>query len=299
MHIALVTCEMFPKLQDSEKHLMEALEKLDVKATPAVWNSSSIDWKNFDACLIRNTWDYYKRPEEFFAWLSSLEQKGVPVWNGSKTLKWNANKKYLFELSTLGIPVVPSLPPPLQWSENDFNRIQQYFMCKELVIKPLTSAGAHRTYRCSSWQEFLQKSEADGGPGLDLFAQPFLGFVQTHGESSLLFFGKSFSHAWHKLPKPGDYRVQSMYGGQYQIIEPDNKEIDICLKIFEYLDLKLDVWGEKLYYARFDFLRTPNGPLLSELELIEPDFALEYVPEASERLAFFLKSCMEDLSNQK
>ena len=48
-------------------------------------------------------------------------------------------------------------------------------------------------------------------PGRAL-AQPFLPSAQTEGEYSFVFFDRELSHALRKVPAPGDYRIQSMFG---------------------------------------------------------------------------------------
>jgi hypothetical protein len=49
--------------------------------------------------------------------------------------------------------------------------------------------------------------------------------IQTIGET-LSFFDKKFSHAVNKKPVDGDFRVQSLFGGQYTLVQPTTTLIE-------------------------------------------------------------------------
>jgi hypothetical protein len=95
--------------------------------------------------------------------------------------------------------------------------------------------------------------------------------VTAEGEDSFLYFDGEFSHALLKTAKPGDYRIQSLYGGAEQPYVPTSDEKAVAKAVLDTLDIPP-------LYARVDLLRGLNGRLaLIELEMIEPYL---YLPHA-------------------
>ena len=96
--------------------------------------------------------------------------------------------------------------------------------------------------------------------------------MTEEGEYSFLYFGGVFSHALIKTAKPGDYRIQSAFGGQETIYQPSAEELAGANDILATLD-------SPPLYARVDLLRGLDGDLaLIELEMIEPYL---YLPHAA------------------
>ena len=71
----------------------------------------------------------------------------------------------------------------------------------------------------------------------------------------------------------GDFRVQSNFGSNYQIYQPDVSLIETAVRIVK-------TFGENLLYARVDGIIKDGVFLLMELELIEPDLYFSHVSEA-------------------
>jgi len=97
-----------------------------------------------------------------------------------------------------------------------------------------------------------------------MMAQPFLPAIETEGELSFIFIDGAFCHALVKRAAPGDYRIQSTYGGVETAVDPSIADLDAAHAILGALDTPP-------LYARVDMLRAEDGGLvLMELELIEP-----------------------------
>jgi glutathione synthase/RimK-type ligase-like ATP-grasp enzyme len=58
-----------------------------------------VDWTEYDAVVIRSTWDYHTQVALFLEWVAYLEQVGVAVWNRPHVLKWNSDKILLKRLA--------------------------------------------------------------------------------------------------------------------------------------------------------------------------------------------------------
>jgi len=93
--------------------------------------------------------------------------------------------------------------------------------------------------------------------------QRFVPEVLAPGEWSLVFISGEYSHAVVKSPTPGDFRVQSQFGGTASAAEPGRRLIDAASVIF-------DALPERPLYARVDGTEDEDGFVLMEVELIEP-----------------------------
>ena len=112
----------------------------------------------------------------------------------------------------------------------------------------------------------------------ELLVQPFLPEVVGSGEWSAIFLGGAFSHSVLKRPAPGDFRVQEELGGRS---EPGTAPTSIRALG----EAALARVPGLVAYARVDAVVTPSGPLLMELELIEPALYLASSPDAGRRFA--------------
>lgn len=182
---ALVTWRGLPDLAADDRLLRDALVRRGVDASAVVWDDPRVDWSAFDAIVVRSTWDYHLRIDEFRAWIDRLD--GLPLWNPPAILRWNTHKAYLLDLAARGIDVVPTT-----------------YMPAGAVVKPAVSATAHRTM-------FLD---------YDLLIQPFVPEVAREGELSFVFLGRAFSHAVRKRPRADDFRVQPEFGGSVEPYAP-------------------------------------------------------------------------------
>ena len=71
MQVALATCAGVPPEFDDDELLAEALRSRGCGAEFADWADPDVDWQRFDLVVIRSTWDYTHRREEFLAWRKS------------------------------------------------------------------------------------------------------------------------------------------------------------------------------------------------------------------------------------
>ena len=117
--VALATCREFPLLDDEDRLLLPALAALGIDAMPAVWTDDTVDWASFDAVVLRETWDYSGDRPAFLAWVHRVAAVSQ-LLNPASVVEWNTDKRYLRDLASAGVPVVPTvfLEPgddPTQW----------------------------------------------------------------------------------------------------------------------------------------------------------------------------------------
>ena len=255
-------------------NMMDALrgpfEARGYRVEDVSWDNPKADWSVYDAVLIGTTWDYWDRQDEFLAALEQIESQTC-LFNGSALVKWNIRKTYLRELETKGAKLIPTL-----WldsvNEAAAKAAFDTLGSDDLVFKRQVGAGAKDQHRITRGEPIPEMRHP-------MMVQPFLSMIQTEGELSFIFIDGDFCHALIKRAQPGDYRIQSTYGGREEKIDPSADDLAVARAIISALD-------EPPLYGRVDMLRGPDGSLLlMELEVIEPYLYPIEGPELGERLA--------------
>lgn len=248
----------------SDDELVHApLQQFGWQIDSVPWRKDNIDWAQYDAVLIRTTWDYHSDPEKFLQKLEEISSSGTLLLNPLDLVTWNIHKTYLFDLEQKGIRIVPSL-----WPQR-IDREQLYFALddfgsNEIIVKPLISAGARNTFRISCYQESSIARIVEILKDTECVIQPFIPNVITEGEFSVFYFGGSYSHTVLKTPKQQDFRVQEEHGGFIRSVIADPV-------LLEYSQQVLNLLESTPFYARVDWVRGDDGKFhLMELELIEP-----------------------------
>lgn len=257
--------------------LFEPLAKLDWLVEEIPWNRHNIEWSRFDAVVIRSTWDYQITPDKFLSTLEEIESV-TKLYNPVDICRWNLNKRYLRDLQSKGIQIIPTY-----WleglSKHSIESVFQASATKRLVAKPLIGANANDTF------VLTLENPASWNGAISVFAdrevmlQPFIDSIQVEGEYSLFYFGGHFSHAVVKRPAEGDYRVQEEHGGIIASVNPDQDLIRAGAQAIKAIE-------KTLLYARVDLVKLESGqPALIEMELIEPSLYFEHCPNSAEMFA--------------
>ena len=277
--------EMPPQFIDDQR-LIEALGRRGVEAVAIPWDEPGVDWAAFDAVVIRSTWDYARRRDEFVAWCESV---GPPLYNCAALVRWNSDKRYLADLAAAGVPVVetgfvgPDAPVP------ELNG--------EVVVKPTVSAGGRDSGRFGPSAHDLGREliEAIKASGRTAMVQPFHPSVDTIGETAVLCIDGEPVHVLRKravlrpdevapVRDDGVGAAEVMYDpGLVTPGEADHDELELAREVVAEVERRFDYLP---LYARVDMIRDPAGaPVLLELEAIEPNFYLDQVPATAAAIA--------------
>jgi glutathione synthase/RimK-type ligase-like ATP-grasp enzyme len=148
----------------------------------------------------------------------------------------------------------------------------------QVVVKPVISASAYETRRIkqatrqqNDWLKAMLTTRA-------MMVQEFIPEIQSGGEWSLIFAGMEFTHAVHKLPRHGDFRVQEEHGGVHSLASPPPEALTMAQAI-------LRRFAPDAVYCRADIVMRHDHATLMELELIEPLLHFELAPEAADVMA--------------
>lgn len=276
---ALLSMDSLENFHTYDKLLVEPMSKLGWIAEEVSWRNEKVDWNDYDAVIVRSTWDYQNDSEKFLKVLEKINNSSAHLENELELMKWDMNKKYLYDLERKGVRIVDTI-----W-EKSFNPniAYEYFEklnTGEIIIKPNISANADNTFRLSkeNLNGHLYEIEKIFAQR-DFMVQPFMKNIINEGEYSLFYFNGEFSHAVLKTPKEKDFRVQEEHGGIFKSITPSEEQKAIASNIVNKLSaLPL--------YARTDLVRTKDNDFaLMELELIEPSLYFNRDIKSPERFA--------------
>jgi glutathione synthase/RimK-type ligase-like ATP-grasp enzyme len=281
--LALASCAHLPGIHPDDVHLAAALSRQGVEPVACTWSDPSLDWSGFDAVLIRTTWDYFQRYDEFLQWLEGLP---VPTINARPLLRWNSDKRYLLELAERGVDIVPARVA----AKDELAALLADMAGQDLVVKPTVSGGAWNTVRGIAGEPDFVQTVAALPSTHDYLVQAFVPEVARDGEWSLLYFDGVYSHAVLKRAASGDFRVQSQFGGSIQTPQPDRA---MLASAGWSLAAVAALGFADHAYARVDGVVVDGRFRLMELELIEPALFLAQRPEAAETFAHNLRRRLE------
>lgn len=267
MKVVLVSCAALPKGDGDDDPLLDALVRDGVDASWAVWGEPV----EADLVVLRATWDYTERLDEFLTWCDSVPALANPA----RVIRWNVDKSYLVELAGRGVPVVPTtvVEPgeDPRWPSGEF------------VVKPTVGAGSRGAGRFTGHAEALAHLRS-----LDVRAlvQPYVSSVDEHGETALVFFAGEYSHSFHKGPMLAQGLEESDTGlytvERLKAVEPSAAQLGLAGQVLDTAAELLSLSRKDFLYARVDVVEGDDGtPLLLELELTEPTLGFRYTGEES------------------
>jgi hypothetical protein len=271
---------------EPDRGLKTELETAGARVEDVSWDDPGADWSAFDVVVVRSTFDYSQRRDEFLAWADSLDGR---LHNPPSVLRWNSDKRYLSDLASAGLPVVPTIfvspggrLPPLDG---------------EVVVKPAVSAGGRDTGRFAPGAHDAARALVVDitQSGRVAMLQPYLPAVDERGETALVFVAGELSHVLGKRAVLAPDEVAPVrddeIGAAEVMYDEDlvragdatGAERELAGAIVAAVAKR---FGAPPLYARIDLLADADGaPTLLELELVEPALYLAEAPVAAQHLA--------------
>ena len=251
------------------------------------WDDPGIDWSSYDLVLISSTWDSVDRPDEYLGWARSVPR----LVNPPEVVAWNLDKRYLADLESVGLPIVPTTwigpgdPPPTMPPG-------------DVVVKPSVSAGGRSTawYSADRGDLALDHLRALQRAGATVMVQGHVPGVASVGEIKGVYVGGVASHAVRvggllvrdagTMERPWEQPVPVVAA------VPSAAERAVGDAVVAELSRR---FGRVPVYARVDLVLDAVGaPRILEVELIDPMLFLGLADGAAVRLAQALLSARRD-----
>lgn len=274
---------------EDDQILMDACLSLGLKVDRKSWDDPEYDWSSTKTVIFRSTWDYFDRFSEFEQWLEKIKLLTQFI-NPQELVFWNVEKTYLMDLQAKGIKIIPTEIVEIG-TRKRLRDMADAHGWEEIVIKPTVSATARDTHRLS--HEMLNQTSTqvmfdELCTQKTMMVQPFLSQVLEEGELSVMVIDGKVTHGVRKIAKPGDYRVQSDFGGSIRLEDPDESAIAFAEEVVKACPLQP-------IYARVDLIKNDQGQWnLGEMELIEPELWFRLQPKSAKALAAAIRNYLKN-----
>jgi glutathione synthase/RimK-type ligase-like ATP-grasp enzyme len=277
-HLAVAASAGFAELDASWPLLRDALARRGFRAVVEAWDDESMGWASFDVVMPLYCWGYATRVAEFLSWAEATGGAARLV-NPAAVIAWNADKRYLVELAADGVPVVPTtwVGPGEQWTPP----------AGEFVVKPAVASGAAGAarYAPSAGEAADRHVRRLHAAGATAMVQPYQSRLDTAGETAVVFVDGQPTHAVRKGPllDAGAGEVDRLWEREaISATTARAEQIEVATRALASAGRRA---GAGATYARVDLLDGETGPVVLEVELIEPTLHLLHAPEAAGRLA--------------
>ena len=212
---------------------------------------------------------------EFESRLNILAKARINCINPIDSLRYHLDKEYLLFLQDNGIPVIPTKKLSTSSSYKDIiKECADYFK----IIKPINGECGKLIYHTN---ELTPKDiEYYRTQTSHILIQPFIPEIHQ-GEVSIIYIGKKFFCAALKKPKNGEFRANGPHiGTTITTYDPSSEEINLGLTLLEILPKKLEIF-------RLDYIITPKGPLIMEVEALDPYYYTQFDISCAQKLSDF------------
>jgi hypothetical protein len=272
--IVLAGCPAFPEGDGDDDGLVGALRQRGLHARWLSWDDPHT--LDADLLILRATWDYIDRLDEFVAWTTRVRN----LLNAPQVVVWNTDKRYLADLADAGVPTVPSL----FFARGEEIRLPD---ADEFVIKPAIGMGSVGALRFSDPDEARAHAAALQAESRTVLVQPYDPRIQD-GETALVFLGGRQSHAFTKgaiLPPPGQTPVFDESGTYAEETltpaDPDFETWDVGHAALAAAAARLRMDVGELLYARVDVIGDRRDAHVLEIELVEPSLGWRQLDDAT------------------
>jgi O-ureido-D-serine cyclo-ligase len=290
--IALITAAAARDLDEDLPPLVAALSKAGAEPSVIDWDDAAFDGSRFDLAVLRSAWDYTQRLPEFLRWVDAISSR-TTLLNPAEVVRWNTDKHYLAHLAGAGVPIVPS--SFVEPGDDASEAFAKFLVgaAGEFVVKPSIGAGSRDAQRYARDERAAALAHAQRllDANRSVLLQPYLGRVDEHGETSLMFFDGAFSHAIRKGPllRRGEGPTRALFAAEHITPRvPSTDEIALATRTLAAIP-----FAGPLLYTRVDLIHDDDGsPRVLELELTEPSLFFTHSPGSADRFAAaILKRC--------
>ena len=264
----------WPALSESDACLARVLEARGHRVIAAPWNGPFAPFREATAVVIRSCWDYHETPDRYRDWLGRLD--AGRTFNQPDLIVWNISKAHVLELAQRGARIPRTVETAAEPSA--VAAALRALGIAEGVIKPLIGASGFGVERVRRGHERDALARASAEKRLDrILVQEFVQGIEG-GEQAGVFFDGVFSHALRRTAAPGEFRINSRYGGRMATMHVTPNIVDAMHAVLRRLP-------EPPLYCRVDGVVRDGEFVLMEVEVNEPGLGLDLVQGSAERFA--------------
>lgn len=274
--IVFASCPALPEGDRDDEGLVEALRTRGLQVRWQSWDDPAT--LDADLVVLRATWDYTERIEEFLSWTRTVRN----LLNPPDLVAWSTDKQYLLDLAEDGLPIVPT-----QYYAPD-ERVRA--PDGEVVVKPAVGAGSVGAQRFVDPRAAVSHAEELQSKGRAVLVQPYDPRISA-GETALVFLNGQPSHAFTKgpiLPPAGrgpEFEQTGTFAAEkLGTADPTDEVWEIGHAAVASASRRFGIKGRDLLYARVDVIGARN-PRLLELELVEPSLGFRQLGVTEKRRA--------------
>lgn len=272
--VTIVTHSGLPRGAPDDQLLADAFSRLGVSSRFSAWDDPEVCWSETSLTIVRSAWTYHRSPDQWLAWIKRVARE-TRLMNAASILQWNTDKRYLRSLAAAGINCVPTHFVE-RGEAMPLRSVMRERGWADVIVKPAIGASAAGTRRFTA--DLSAETGEDHLANLlsrsAVLVQPYQSAVESERERSLVFIDGVFAHAF---TKPA-FNTDAAGGTALLPHEPTAAELALA-------DAALTASPDCPVYARVDMVPSPSGPLLMELELIEPDLGLRLDRTVPHKLA--------------
>jgi len=272
--IVLATCLAWPDLSASDRCLAAILSGRGHRVVGAPWNGPFLPFAGAAAVVVRSSWDYHHAPDAYRAWLARLPPDRT--FNAPDLIRWNISKAHLLDLGARGARVprsrlVAATPAAVADALVSLG-------LDEAVLKPAIGASGLGVERVRRGDEARALARARLHKTMDeALVQEFVAGIEG-GELAGVFFEGVFSHGLRRVPAPGEFRINDLYGGRMEATT-------LSETVVREMSAVLALVPAPALYARVDCVAGDAGFTLMEVEVNEPGLGMDLVPGTADRFA--------------
>ncbi|WP_159103248.1 hypothetical protein [Tsukamurella sp. 1534] len=274
--IALATSAAQPELDDRGQEILSALRSAGHEAEAAVWTDGAVDWEQYDAVVVVGAWDYAQRYDDFLGWAWRVAAQSL-VLNPEPLVRWYADKRYLRDYESEGLPIVPT-----QFITVHDATLDHDYLGTDHVVRPSISGGLAEAFRFGPGDDEASRAKLEEikAAGNTVMVSPYS--VEAGGVS-LVYIGGEFSHAFGR-DLAAEINADPAEGRPTEVLvdaEPTAAERELADAALKPIDP-----SNPPLYVRVDLVRASGGdPVILEVQVVQPDLHLERLGDGAKEFA--------------